>query len=171
MGKKKKKARSYPCPLMEAGIYHHHKKQDSWTREGPYMEYCPGLYRINREAVAFEAKLHPDVSCAVGKSPGTHTLHRPVVIYTVWRVYRKEHEYGWGDSFFGSQFELEVKTGCKYPSWLIRPILLRQSDVDEYNDSVFNETVDREQLWKSNGKSEPGLLKYCKRCFPEKAED
>jgi hypothetical protein len=173
--KKKKKNKPFECPLLLAGLFHHHKDSSimGWKPDDDYMRHCSGLYRINRITRYMEAHPHEGVIYAVGKSPASKMLHSIDHMYTVWRPLA--HEYGWTYDHYpyhnyrkASEFETVVKLGCKHPSWLKNPILLRQSDVDEYHGIVDMNYVDKESgWWKTDGKANPTKFVKCKRCFPD----
>lgn len=168
-GKKSKRPEPWDCPLMKAGIFHHHNQQTGWRPDGNYMKHCSGLYRINRETNDQKARIHEDVLYVAGKSPASILLHKPAWAYTRWRP--PAHKYGWSSDehwWRSSDFELIVKLGCKHPSWLTKPILLRQSDVDEYHAAVDEGRINKEtDMWKTDGKANPTHFKLCKRCFPD----
>jgi hypothetical protein len=156
---RKSRARTYEempeCPLKVKGIFHHHKRRTvSWG-----YKYCYGLYRINREIYSLPARLH--VNMAVGKSPATNLVHKAVSASFEWLP--PHNQEGWLYRGYGPT--LWVATGCKYPTILKDPILLRQEHITDYNMNMQS-WKDVSGWYKAQKKNLVPLL-FCLRCFPE----
>jgi hypothetical protein len=128
-----------PPPRSRRKVTHDKKQCDVQKSHGYHIwgedleHQCDGVpWPINRGSVQLPAKIK--VRYAASRT-GTliHDVDPLGTHRTVWQGPR--HSYGYRTdefSYYDSDADLIVKLLCRFPSYLQKPILIREADVDQY---------------------------------------
>lgn len=109
----------YPCDYPESHDGHGWKDPGS----GVNNHWCPGVpFAINREHFFTRAVVNRPFFCARGGKLIHIASHEDLGTSILWRPWRR-HEYGEAEAI-----ELAVKSLCRYPSIIRKPVLLTREE-------------------------------------------